>query len=263
MGVVSTPANEAHATLSPDGQRIVWASDRAGGAGGWDLWQAHLQGGRWQDAQPLSLNTAQDEITPLFSADGRWLLFASSRSGGAGGSDLYRVPVDAQGGLGAVQSLGIAINSRGNERAPSLSLDGTRLLFASDGHGGAGGLDVFVAHWDGRAFAAPAPLRDINTADDELDAAWLGDGRGLLWARGAIDGPSQLLLTACSNGHYAQGQPVPLSFNGPQERTFGAVVDAAKPGELLVTGRARAPRAGQLDIYRMKAPAAEGDASCR
>ncbi|RBJ64661.1 TolB-like protein, partial [Xanthomonas oryzae pv. oryzae] len=34
MGVVSTPANEARATLSPDGQRIVWASDRAGGAGG-------------------------------------------------------------------------------------------------------------------------------------------------------------------------------------------------------------------------------------
>ncbi|MCS3810050.1 TolB-like protein [Xanthomonas sp. 4461] len=263
MGVVSTPANEAHATLSPDGQRIVWASDRAGGPGGWDLWQAHLRGGRWQDAQPLPLNTAQDEITPLFSADGRWLLFASSRPGGTGGSDLYRVPVDAQGGLGAVQSLGAAINSRGNERAPSLSLDGTRLLFASDGHGGAGGLDVLVARWDGRAFTAPAPLRDINTGADELDAAWLGDGRGLVWARGAVDGPSQLLLATCSNGHYAQDQALPLSFNGPQERTFGAVVDAAKPGELLVTGSARAPRAGQLDIYRMKAPAVEGDASCR
>ncbi len=263
MGVVSTPANEAHATLSPDGQRIVWASDRAGGPGGWDLWQAHLRGGRWQDAQPLPLNTAQDEITPLFSADGRWLLFASSRPGGTGGSDLYRVPVDTQGGLGAVQSLGAAINSRGNERAPSLSLDGTRLLFASDGHGGAGGLDVLVARWDGRAFTAPAPLRDINTGADELDAAWLGDGRGLVWARGAVDGPSQVLLATCSNGHYAQDQALPLSFNGPQERTFGAVVDAAKPGELLVTGSARAPRAGQLDIYRMKAPAVEGDASCR
>ncbi|MCS3747876.1 hypothetical protein FHY18_003504 [Xanthomonas arboricola] len=263
MGVVSTPANEAHATLSPDGQRIVWASDRAGGPGGWDLWQAHLRGGRWQDAQPLPLNTAQDEITPLFSADGRWLLFASSRPAGTGGSDLYRVPVDTQGGLGAVQSLGAAINSRGNERAPSLSLDGTRLLFASDGHGGAGGLDVLVARWDGRAFTAPAPLRDINTGADELDAAWLGDGRGLVWARGAVDGPSQLLLATCSNGHYAQDQALPLSFNGPQERTFGAVVDAAKPGELLVTGSARAPRAGQLDIYRMKAPAVEGDASCR
>ncbi|NIJ82829.1 TolB family protein [Xanthomonas cannabis] len=263
MGVVSTAANEAHATLSPDGQRIVWASDRAGGAGGWDLWQAQLRGGRWQDAQALPINSAQDDTSPLFSADGRWLLFASARPGGAGGSDLYRVPVDAQGKLGAVQSLGAAINSRGDEHAPSLSLDGTRLLFASDGHGGAGGLDVFVARWDGHAFSAPAPLGDINTPADELDAAWLGDGRGLVWTRGKSAGPSQLLLAACKDGHYAHGQPVPLSFNGPQERTFGAVVDVAKPGELLVTGSARAPRAGQLDLYRMKAPAVDGDTSCR
>ncbi|MCL1500618.1 TolB-like protein [Xanthomonas nasturtii] len=263
MGVVSTPANEARATLSPDGQRIVWASDRAGGAGGWDLWQAQLRGGRWQDAQPLPVNTAQDEATPLFSADGRWLLFASNRPGGAGGSDLYRAPVDAQGAVGAVQSLGTAINSDGNERAPTLSLDGTRLLFASNGHGGAGGMDLFVAHWNGQAFIAPVALVDINSAADELDPAWLGDGRALVWARGTTDGPSQLLVAACKDGHFAQGQALPLSFNGPQERTFGAVVDAAKPGELLVTGSARAPRAGQLDIYRMKAPAASGDASCR
>ncbi|MEB1548814.1 TolB-like protein [Xanthomonas campestris pv. campestris] len=263
MGVVSTPANEARATLSPNGQRIVWASDRAGGAGGWDLWQAQLVGGRWQQATPLPLNTAQDETTPVFSANGRWLLFASTRAGGAGGSDLYRVPVDAQGQLGAVQSLGPAINSRGNETAPTLSLDGTALLFASDGHGGAGGLDLFVAHWNGSAFVAPAALGDINSAEDDLDASWLGDGRALVWARGTSAGPSQLLLADCKGGHYGQGQPLPLSFNGPQERTFGAVVDAAKPGELLVTGSARAPRAGQLDIYRMKAPVADGEMGCR
>ncbi|WP_115051027.1 TolB family protein [Xanthomonas arboricola] len=263
MGVVSTPANEARATLSPDGQRIVWASDRAGGTGGWDLWQARLSGGRWQNAEVLPINTAQDETSPLFSADGRWLLFASTRPGGAGGADLYRAPVDAQGRIGAVQTLGAAINSRGDERSPTLSLDGTRLLFASDGHGGAGGMDLFVARWDGLAFIAPVALSDINSTADELDAAWLGDGRGLVWARGQQDGPSQVLLATCNNRHYTVGQALPLSFNGPQERTFGAVVDAAKPGELLVTGSARAPRAGQLDIYRMKAPAVEGDTSCR
>ena len=263
MGVVSTPANEARATLSPDGQRIVWASDRAGGAGGWDLWQAQLVGGRWQQATSLPLNTAQDETTPVFSANGRWLLFASTRAGGVGGSDLYRVPVDAQGQLGAVQSLGPAINNRSNETAPTLSLDGAALLFASDGHGGAGGLDLFVAHWNGSAFIAPAALGEVNSAADERDAAWLGDGRALVWARGTSAGPSQLLLAACKGGHYGQGQPLPLSFNGPQERTFGAVVDAAKPGELLVTGSARAPRAGQLDIYRMKAPVADGEMGCR
>ena len=38
MGVVSTPHSEVRASVSPDGRRIVWGStDRAGGAGGWDL----------------------------------------------------------------------------------------------------------------------------------------------------------------------------------------------------------------------------------
>ena len=104
MGVVSTPANEARATLSPDGQRIVRASDRAGGTGGWDLWQARLSGGRWQNAEVLPINTAQDETSPLFSADGRWLLFASTRPGGAGALMPASLATDEGGSIGRYRS---------------------------------------------------------------------------------------------------------------------------------------------------------------
>ena len=44
--------------------------------------------------------------------------------------------------------------------------------------------------------------------------------------------------------------------------TFGPALDWNKPGELLVTGTAKAPRAGKLDIYRMKAPAVSGRNGC-
>src|SRR6478736_4539544 len=65
MGVVSTPATEVRATVSPDGQRIVWGStDRAGGAGGWDLWQARLDGKRWLDPQPLPINSKDKDFDP-------------------------------------------------------------------------------------------------------------------------------------------------------------------------------------------------------
>ncbi|MCW4454401.1 hypothetical protein OK348_06290 [Flavobacterium sp. MXW15] len=267
MGVVSTPANEARATISPDGGRIVWASDRDGGAGGWDLWQATQRDGRWSDPQPLPLNTGAGEFDPFFSADGRWLYFASDRSGGQGGSDLYRAAVDADGGYGPAQSLGRGVNSRGDERAPALDLDGTTLLFASDGHGGAGGHDLFTARWNGEAFVAPTAVPGVNSAADEFDAAWLGNGRALVFARTtallAAGGPSRLWLAQCEGGRYGEAQALALSFNGEDGQTRGPVVDAAKPSELLVTGSARAPRAGRWDIYRMRAPAASGSGDCR
>ncbi len=132
MGVVSTPANERGASIAADGSCIVWASDRAGGKGGWDLWQAQLIDGRWQQPQPLAVNSSADESDPFFSADGRWLYFASNRAGGAGGFDLYRAAVTADGGIGPAQSLGGNVNGRGDERAPVLDSGSLRLLFASN-----------------------------------------------------------------------------------------------------------------------------------
>jgi len=265
MGVVSTKADETRASVSPDGQRIVWASpDRAGGPGGGDLWQATLRDGRWADPQPLPapLNAPDADTDPFFSADGRWLYFASTRAGGHGGSDVYRAPVLGDGRYGAPQNLGAAVNSRGDERSPTLSLDGTRLLFASDGHGGAGGLDLFVARWQGQAFGPPRALDGVNSGDDESDAAWLGDGRALVFARGRAAHGTQLLLAQCADGRYVQPRPLTLSFNGAEGDTRGAVLDASKPSELLVVGSAGAPKAGKRDVYRMKAPAASGDDEC-
>jgi len=265
MGVVSTKADETRASVSPDGQRIVWASpDRAGGLGGGDLWQATLRDGRWVEPQPLPapLNSPAADGDPFFSADGHWLYFASDRVGGQGGSDLYRAPLLADGRYGPPQNLGAAVNSRGDERAPTLSLDGTRLLFASDGHGGAGGMDLFVARLQGQVFGQLQALDGINSADDETDAAWLGDGRALVFARARKPQGAQLLLAQCAGGHYVQAQPLALSFNGADGDTSGAVLDASKPSELLLVGSARAPKAGKRDIYRMKAPAATGSGDC-
>ena len=264
MHVVSTPASEVRASVSPDGQRIAWgSSDRAGGAGGRDLWQARLREGRWVDAAPLAVDTPANEFDPMFSADGRWLYFFSSRAGGAGGDDLYRARVLDDGGFGAPESLGPGVNSRGDEWAPTPSRDGRHLLFASNGFG-ARRHDLFVARWNGKAFVDPRPLPGVNTEADEFDAAWLGDGRALVFAR-SVDvetAPIQLQLAQCDGARYGDAIPLPLSFNTIDGWTLGPVVDWNKPGELLVSGAARAPHAGKLDIYRMRAPAATGTPGC-
>jgi Tol biopolymer transport system component len=265
MGVVSTKASEVRASISPDGQRIVWGStDRSGGAGGWDLWQATLKQGRWQDAQPLPVNSGANDFDPAFSADGRWLYFFSNREGGLGGDDLYRVAVRGDGGFGPVENLGPGVNSKGDEWAPAPSPDGAALLFASDGFGGAGRHDLFVARWENGAFGGRKPVPGVNTRNDEFDAAWLDDGKAIVFTRSANsdDRPMQLFLAQCDGQRYAEAAPLRLSFNTAEARTLGPAIDWNKPGELLVTGSAKAPRAGQLDIYRMKAPAVTGKPGC-
>lgn len=272
MGVVSTPANEGRASVSADGRRIVWSStDRPGGTGGADLWQATLREGRWQDARPLGINSAADDVDPMFSADGRWLYFVSDREGGAGGDDLYRaaVPGDGhgqrEGDFGPVRSLGVGVNGKGDEQSPVPSGDGRTLLFASDGFGAVGGLDLFAARWDGTAFTAPRPLPGINTVGDEAGGAWLGDGATVVYARSDDAGGQsfQLFVAHCDGRRYAAAAPLRLSFNQPGARTLGPGLDWNRPGELLVSGAARSPRAGQLDIYRIRAPALAGKPGCR
>ncbi|WP_407353162.1 TolB family protein [Luteimonas sp. R10] len=264
-GVVSTAASEVRASVSPDGQWIVWGStDRAGGPGGWDLWQARLRDDRWAEARPLPVNSPENDFDPVFSADGRWLYFFSNRAGGFGGDDLYRAPVLADGGFGEAENLGAGVNGAGDEWAPTPDLDGRRLLFASDGHGGAGGHDLFVARWDGAAFVDPLPVPGVNGPEDDFDAAWLAGGRAIVFARSRdpATAPVRLLVAQCDGAAYADPEPWAIAFNTADGTTLGPVVDLSKPAELLVSGAAPAPKAGKLDIYRARAPAAEGREGC-
>lgn len=265
MHVVSTPHSEVRGAVSPDGQRIVWGStDREGGPGGRDLWQADRVDGRWQDARPVSINSPSKDYDPMFSADGRWLYFFSDRPGGQGGDDLYRAAVLADGGFGPAENLGPGVNSRGAEWAPTPSRDGRHLLFASDGFGGAGGQDLLVATWNGKAFVDPKSLPGVNTAGDEFDAAWLGDGEAIVFTRSknVKEAPVRLYVAQCDGTRYGEATPLPLSFNTEDGFTYGPTLDWSKPGELLVNGTAKAPRAGKMDIYRIKAPVVTGKPGC-
>jgi outer membrane protein OmpA-like peptidoglycan-associated protein len=80
---------------------------------------------------------------PTITRDGSELYFASNRPGGYGGMDLYMVRKE-----GPIWSepinLGPNVNTEGNEMFPFISNIGT-LYFASDGHAGLGGLDIFFS----------------------------------------------------------------------------------------------------------------------
>lgn len=97
----------------------------------------------WEKIEELPFNSdLYSSAHPSSNEQGTILFFASDRPGGMGGMDLY-VSEKKADTWSEPQNLGPHINTSGNELFPFFSEKGL-LFFASDGHAGAGGLDLFV-----------------------------------------------------------------------------------------------------------------------
>ena len=97
--------------------------------------------GSWSTPRKLFYHRNYSIGHPAINDDGTVIYFSSTQPGGYGGSDLYRSEYK-NGNWSEPVNAGAEINTSGNELFPSLGPDGT-LYFASDGHGGLGGLDIF------------------------------------------------------------------------------------------------------------------------
>jgi tetratricopeptide (TPR) repeat protein len=96
----------------------------------------------WKEGQLLSFEDKNYSYSqPSITGDGKTLYFSSNVPGGRGGTDIY-VSKFVNGGWGEPVNLGSRINTKGDEMFPFIYQD-TVLYFASNGHGGLGGLDLF------------------------------------------------------------------------------------------------------------------------
>jgi len=105
---------------------------------------------------------------PAMSPDGKYLYFISDQEGGLGQTDIYRVQVIGDASYGLIQNLGANINTAGREMFPFVQND--KLYFASDGHYGYGGLDIFEAtiYHDG-TISQPVNLgQPVNSEADDF-----------------------------------------------------------------------------------------------
>ncbi|HEY6161270.1 MAG TPA: hypothetical protein VI112_08605 [Bacteroidia bacterium] len=130
---------------------------------------------------PDNINSPKGlEIAASVTADGSTVYFASYRSGGMGGTDLYMSHKLPTGEWGPAQNLGAEINTAQNEDFPNISPDGKTLYFSSSGHTSMGGYDIFKADWD-EATQKWVNVKNmgypINTPDDDYNFRISKSGR--------------------------------------------------------------------------------------
>jgi outer membrane protein OmpA-like peptidoglycan-associated protein len=141
---------DAHPSISPDGNLIIFSSARPGGKGGKDLWAMRLDNGIWLNPYPLKeINTIEDEVTPFLHADGKTMYFSSDGHIGMGKRDFFKTTFDdsTQTWTEPV-NLGYKINGPGDEYSLSVSRDGSKAFFANDRIEGFGNMDIFYFELD-------------------------------------------------------------------------------------------------------------------
>ena len=134
------------------------------------IYKATLIENRWQNATELPFNSDGYSVAhPMLSPDEKTLYFASDMPGTKGQSDLWKVSISGDGSFGTPENLGTSINTEGRETFPLLT-DENELYFATDGHPGLGGLDIFMARMnpDG-SFQAPMNIgAPANSPKDDF-----------------------------------------------------------------------------------------------
>ena len=134
------------------------------------IYKATLVNNRWTNVTELPFNSNNFSTAhPALSPDEQTLYFVSDRPGTIGQSDLYKVAINSNGTYGEPINLGVEINTEGRETFPFVTKD-NQLYFASDGHPGLGGLDVFTTkiNNDGSFGEVENDGAEVNSPKDDF-----------------------------------------------------------------------------------------------
>lgn len=152
----------------------------------------------WTDFQQLGPNINGRftwESQPSISADGRTLYFSSIRETNTDfdpnfpNSDIYYSVKDDDGNWGPAKNMGTVINTPGNEKTPFIHSDSQTLYFASDGHPGLGGYDIFYSQYREGEWSEPKNIGyPINTAYDDLGLIVSTSGEKAYFASNKLKG---------------------------------------------------------------------------
>ncbi len=222
---INTQANEGTCAISADGRTLVFAAcqDRRG-IGSCDLYISEKIGEEWTEPVNLGpkVNSTEWDSQPSLSADGKTLYFVSDRNK-RNRNDIYVTYRNAQGEWSQAVPLPAPINTFYDEFSPFIHPNGKTLFFASNGHVGMGGLDLFFSEKqnDG-SWSEPKNLGyPINNYLDQVSLFVTADGKKGFYADRKFD----------SNGIEESGIimefeiPAPIAISTRTQYVKGKVLD--------------------------------------
>lgn len=175
---VNTEFDEGTPSFSADGNTMYYtycAQDPEGPRTA-EIYISNRSSAKWGKGTRATI--VKDSVTalghPSISPDGKYLYYVSDAVGGFGGKDIFRSRVLGNNSFGPMENLGEEINTAGDELFPYCR-DSVTLYFASNGHPGMGGLDLFKAtqdstgHWNVENMGAP-----INSMADDFGITFAG-----------------------------------------------------------------------------------------
>jgi outer membrane protein OmpA-like peptidoglycan-associated protein len=177
---INTQANEGTCTISADGKILVFTSCQGRKSfGNCDLYISERIGNEWSEPANMgeNINSPYWDSQPSLSADGRTLYFVSNR-GKKNNHDIFVSYRNSQGDWTPAQPLPPPINTPKDEFSPFIHANGKTLFFASDGHIGMGGLDLYSSDFENNQWTSPKNLGyPINNHLDQISIFVTADGK--------------------------------------------------------------------------------------
>ncbi len=161
---------EGSGSFTKDGQTFYFSSCQGENGSECGIMVSYLEDDKWTAPIPLNAyinEPGSENKQPAISVTGDTLFFSSDRAGGNGGSDIWMSlkGLEKESWTPAI-NMGAVINTPENEITPYYSSAFECLVFASDGHVGYGGYDIYAAK--GESFFEP----QIYNLGDPFNSTW-------------------------------------------------------------------------------------------
>ncbi len=168
---INTNKWETFASISSDGTKLYFTSDRPGGYGGLDIYVSYIDDkGEWGPAVNLGpeINTPLDEESPVILADGKTLYFSSQGHYNIGGFDIFYSKMTEDGDWSQPINLGYPSNTMDDDMFYTPIKDGSEAYYALETAEGFGNKDIFKLFVSKSSYGDFGKQEFLSTKTDTL-----------------------------------------------------------------------------------------------